>query len=118
MRRLPFKAVRIWSRRSTARGWSPKRNTPSGSDTPCPAAAACDSDQFEAAAAKIGDDAIGLGNRRDDAQSAKLGLLGAREKAWLKAERGDPLEEVGAVGGIAHRGGGDDMEPLEANLSA
>ncbi len=60
---------------------------------PFPGAAAGHPDQLQAAAAKVGDNAIGAGNGRNDAEPGQFGLLLAGKQPRLQAKRGNLLEE-------------------------
>jgi hypothetical protein len=72
---------------------------------------------FHRAAADIGQDAIGVRNAAEQAVRGKCGLLFAGQHAHAHAGQGllHLGHETGAVGGIAHRGGGQDVERLGAH---
>jgi len=52
-----------------------------------------DAHQFKAAATQIGCDAVGPGNRRNDAEAGQFRFLVARNQSWLQAERRDLFQE-------------------------
>ena len=78
--------------------------------------AACDSRQLEAAAAEVGDDAMCTRNGAQHAQRGADPFLLARQKGRFQPHLARSVEEIGAIGGIAHRCGGDGAQPLHPHL--
>ncbi len=71
-------------------------------------------DQFERAAAQIGDDAVGLIKGRDDAERREFGFPLAGQKRDGRADRiGRGFDEFRAIRRIARGGGRHDMEVLD-----
>ena len=68
-----------------------------------------DVDQLQAAAAEVAGNAVGVGDAGHHAEAGQRRfLLGAQHLAG-QAEPLDPGDQVGAVAGVARRGGGDDV---------
>ena len=94
------------------------RSTPSGSEMPRPARPSADFDQLEAAAAEVGDDAVGIGDRRQHAFAGQPGLF-LRRRA---ARQSRPISSIawtnsGPVAGVADGGGGDDLGLAHAHVA-
>ncbi len=71
-----------------------------------------DGDELDAAAAEIADDAVGLRDAGDDAESRQATLGGAVEDVDGHAAAPGRLgDELAPVARVAHGGGGDDVEP-------
>jgi hypothetical protein len=79
--------------------------------------ALADVDDFEAAAAEIAGDAVGIVDARDDAESGQARFLGTGEKLHLDAGDGlDRGDELAAVRGLARRRCRQHVERLDVHL--
>ena len=74
--------------------------------------AGIEADEFERAAAEVGEDAVGAGDAAEHAIGGEFGLLGAGEDfdAHLGQAGGEVADEFRAVFGVAHGRGGKDVE--------
>ena len=82
---------------------------------------AIDIDQFQAAAAQISNHAMRAGKGAEHAVRAGHSLFLAGQQPRRQAERGNLVQEFAAIGGIAHRGRGHDIDlvhPLERQQDA
>ena len=72
--------------------------------------------QFKASAAQIGDNPVRIGEGADHAVGAEERFFLARDDPRLQSDRAQAFHEFGAVGGIAHRGCGDRLDILDAQI--
>ncbi len=68
--------------------------------------------KFEAATAEVDRDAVRIGNRRDHAKARSFGFFLSGQEANRQAGIGGARNEVGSVGCIAYRSGGDALQVL------
>ena len=84
-----------------------------------PHLALLDVDQFERTAAEVADDAVRLEDRAEHALRRQLRLALPIEQLDPAADRAlGKLEKLRAVGGVAHGGGGDGGDVLDAHRAA
>src|SRR3546814_3678531 len=73
----------------------------------------CSSDLFQAAAAEIAHQTVGVGNARDDAERRQPGLFVTAQEADREAgARFDLRQELRTVGSFAGGGGSERLDPL------
>ena len=75
-----------------------------------------DPHQLEAPAAEVGDDPVRVGEGADHAVGAEQRFLFARNHPRIEPDRAQLCDEFRAVGGIAHRCGGDGLDILDAHV--